>query len=103
MFVNKWEDFKVLFNVWFRKVVIGLVCFGLFVLLSIMVLFSFWLIFVVGNVIRESLIVLIGKYFFIDFLFFFEFVFVCLLIVMVGVIILVCRDILFDEVLINVF
>lgn len=44
----------------------------------------------------ENILVIIGKYFFSDYFLFFELVFVLLLMVMVGVIILVCWDLIFE-------
>ncbi|MEM1169071.1 MAG: NADH-quinone oxidoreductase subunit J [Cyanobacteria bacterium P01_H01_bin.35] len=98
MLVNKREDFKALPNAWFRKIATGLVCIGLFALLSTMVLSTPWSIPVSGAVAAESSIVLIGKHFFSDFLLPFELASVFLLMAMVGAIILARRDILPDEV-----
>ena len=102
MLVNKREDFTALPNAWFRKVATGLVCFGLFALLSTMVLSTSWSIPVVGNATRESSIVLIGKHFFTDFLLPFELASVFLLMAMVGAIILARRDVLPDEIPTNI-
>jgi len=102
MLVNKREDFTALPNAWLRKVATGLVCFGLFALLSTMVLSTSWSIPVVGNATRESSIVLIGKHFFTDFLLPFELASVFLLMAMVGAIILARRDILPDEIPTNI-
>ncbi len=98
MLVNKREDFKALPNAWFRKAATGLVCVGLFALLSTMVLSTSWSIPVSGAIAEESSIVLIGKHFFTDFLLPFELASVFLLMAMVGAIILARRDILPDEV-----
>ncbi|MGK7919872.1 MAG: NADH-quinone oxidoreductase subunit J [Trichodesmium sp.] len=98
MLVNKREDFKALPNAWFRKVATGLVCIGLFALLSTMVLSTSWSIPVTATAATESSIVLIGKHFFSDFLLPFELASVFLLMAMVGAIILARRDILPDEV-----
>ena len=102
MLVNKREDFTALPNAWFRKVATGLVCFGLFALLSTMVLSTSWSIPVIGNATRESSIVLIGKHFFTDFLLPFELASVFLLMAMVGAIILARRDVLPDEIPTNI-
>ncbi|MEB3341867.1 NADH-quinone oxidoreductase subunit J [Okeania sp.] len=97
MLVNKQEDFKALPNAWFRKGATGLVCVGLFALLSTMVLSTSWSVPISGVVAGESSIVLIGKHFFTDFLLPFELASVFLLMAMVGAIILARRDILPDE------
>ncbi|NEP80358.1 MAG: NADH-quinone oxidoreductase subunit J [Okeania sp. SIO3C4] len=98
MLVNKREDFKVLPNAWFRKIATGLVCLGLFALLSTMVLSTSWSIPGASIANTESSIVLIGRHFFTDFLLPFELASVFLLMAMVGAIILARRDILPDEV-----
>lgn len=98
MLVNKREDFKALPNAWFRKIATGLVCVGLFALLSTMVLSTSWSIPGASIANTESSIVLIGRHFFSDFLLPFELASVFLLMAMVGAIILARRDILPDEV-----
>lgn len=97
MLVNKRQDFKALPNAWIRKGATGLVCVGLFALLSTMVLSTSWSIPLSSVVSGESSIVLIGRHFFTDFLLPFELASVFLLMAMVGAIILARRDILPDE------
>jgi NAD(P)H-quinone oxidoreductase subunit 6 len=99
MLVNKREDFKALPNAWIRKGATGLVCVGLFALLSTMVLSTSWSIPVSGSAGGDSSIVLIGRHFFSDFLLPFELASVFLLMAMVGAIILARRDILPDGVM----
>lgn len=100
MFVNKWEDFKVIVNFIMCCVVFVGVCVGLLVLLVCVVVIIFWLLFgfvVVG----EEVMVCIGEYLFIDYLLLFEVVFVLLLMVMIGVIVLVCCDVFVIDVVIG--
>ena len=96
MLVNKREDFKPLPNAWVRKGATALVCAGLFVLLSTMVLATPWAISTDVPNAAESSIVQIGKHFFSDYLLPFELASVLLLMAMVGAIILARREFLPD-------
>jgi NAD(P)H-quinone oxidoreductase subunit 6 len=91
MLVNKREDFKPMKNAWLRPIATGLVCAGLFALLSTMVIATPWHI---PNVIPDasSSIIKLGKHFFTDFLLPFELASVLLLMAMVGAIILARRE-----------
>ncbi|MCL1467443.1 NADH-quinone oxidoreductase subunit J [Argonema galeatum] len=92
MLVNKREDFTPLSNAWLRKGATALVCAGLFVLLSTMVLATPWSASTASVPTTESSIVRIGQHFFTDFLLPFELASVLLLIAMVGAIILARRE-----------
>ena len=96
MLVNKREDFKELKSAWVRKGATALVCVGLFVLLSTMVIATPWHSAQVASIPTESSIVRIGQHFFSDFLLPFELASVLLLIAMVGAIILARREYLPD-------
>ncbi|HAZ45954.1 MAG TPA: NADH-quinone oxidoreductase subunit J [Cyanobacteria bacterium UBA11369] len=96
MLVNKREDFKPLPNAWIRKGATALVCGGLFVLLSTMVLATPWAIATDVPNAAESSIVQIAKHFFSDYLLPFELASVLLLMAMVGAIILARREFLPD-------
>jgi NAD(P)H-quinone oxidoreductase subunit 6 len=96
MLVNKGEDFAPLPNAWFRKGATAVVCAGLFVLLSTMVLATPWAIETTVPNTGESSIVQIAKHFFSDFLLPFELASVLLLMAMVGAIILARREFLPD-------
>ena len=96
MLVNKREDFAPVRNAWIRKGATALVCAGLFVLLSTMVLATPWAISTDVPNAAESSIVQIGKHFFSDFLLPFELASVLLLMAMVGAIILARREFLPD-------
>lgn len=92
MLVNKKEDFSNLPGRWIRKVSTGLVCVGLFALLSSMALITPWAIAPQPAVPLANTIVTIGKHLFSDFLLPFELASVLLLMAMVGAIILARRD-----------
>lgn len=94
MLVNKREDFSTLPRRWIRKGATAVVCFGLFVLLSTMVLVTPWAIDLTSPSVIESTTVEIGKHFFSDFLLPFELASVLLLMAMVGAIILARRDLI---------
>lgn len=96
MLVNKREDFAPLPNRWIRKASTGLVCAGLFALLSTMVLATPWSVYK-GSAIVTNSAVEIGKHFFSDFLLPFELASVLLLMAMVGAIILARRDYISEE------
>jgi NAD(P)H-quinone oxidoreductase subunit 6 len=94
MLVNKREDFSLVPRRWIRQVASGLVCLGLFALLSTMVLITPWSISSVSPAVVENTLVEIGKHFFSDFLLPFELASVLLLMAMVGAIILARRDLI---------
>jgi NAD(P)H-quinone oxidoreductase subunit 6 len=94
MLVNKQEDFSKLPRRWIRQGSTALVCFGLFALLSTMVLVTPWSFSATSPAVIENTILEIGKHFFSDFLLPFELASVLLLIAMVGAIILARRDLI---------
>ena len=96
MLVNKRQDFKPLPNVWIRQGSTALVCGGLFVLLSTMVIATPWASAKGVPTPGQSSIVKIGEHFFTDFLLPFELASVLLLMAMVGAIILARREYLPD-------
>ncbi len=97
MLVNKREDFAPIANRWIRRVSTGIVCFGLFALLSTMVLATPWSVSTGAPAIDSETIVKIGQHFFTDFLLPFELASVLLLMAMVGAIILARRDYIPEE------
>ncbi len=97
MLVNKREDFAPMANRWIRNASTALVCVGLFVLLSTMVLATPWSVYHGAAVAGDSSIVKIGEHFFSDFLLPFELASVLLLMAMVGAIILARRDYVPEE------
>ena len=97
MLVNKREDFAPMANRWIRNGSTALVCVGLFVLLSTMVLATPWSVYTGSAVVGDSSIVKIGEHFFSDFLLPFELASVLLLMAMVGAIILARRDYVPEE------
>ena len=97
MLVNKREDFAPMANRWIRQGSTALVCVGLFVLLSTMVLATHWSVYTGAPIIGESSVVKIGMHFFSDFLLPFELASVLLLMAMVGAIILARRDYIPEE------
>jgi NAD(P)H-quinone oxidoreductase subunit 6 len=94
MLVNKTENFQEIKGGWIRKIATGLVCFGLFALLSTMVLVTPWQLSAISPAVIENTIVTIGKHFFSDYLLPFEIASVLLLMAMVGAIILARRDLI---------
>lgn len=94
MLVNKREDFSKIPGRWIRKVATGLVCFGLFALLSTMVLVTPWSENVASPAVIGNTVITIGEHFFSDFLLPFELASVLLLMAMVGAIILARRDLI---------
>ncbi len=92
MLVNKKEDFSYSPSLWIRKVGTGLVCAGLFTLLSTMVLITPWAIAPQPKIPLTNTIVTISKHLFSDFLLPFELASILLLMAMVGAIILARRD-----------
>ena len=97
MLVNKRQDFSPLPSAGLRKVFTAIVSFGLFALLSTMVLATPWA-YTINPVVNQNSIVVIGEHFFSDFLLPFELASVLLLIAMVGAIILARREYLPDQV-----
>jgi NAD(P)H-quinone oxidoreductase subunit 6 len=97
MLVNKREDFSPLPSAGLRKVFTAIVSFGLFALLSTMILATPWA-YTTNPVVSQNSIVLIGEHFFSDFLLPFELASVLLLIAMVGAIILARREYIPDQV-----
>ena len=94
MLVNKREDFSPIPGRWFRKVATAVVCFGLFALLSTMVLVTPWSENTASPAVIGNTVVEIGEHFFSDFLLPFELASVLLLMAMVGAIILARRDLI---------
>jgi NAD(P)H-quinone oxidoreductase subunit 6 len=96
MLVNKREDFLPLKRGWIRKAATGMVCAGLFALLSTMVLTTSWN-FSTGAIAGNDSIIVIAKHFFTDFLLPFELASVLLLMALVGAIILARREFIPEE------
>lgn len=94
MLVNKTENFQLVKGRLIRQVATGLVCLGLFALLSTMALVTPWQLSSISPAVIESTIVTLGKHFFSDFLLPFEIASVLLLMAMVGAIILARRDLI---------
>jgi NAD(P)H-quinone oxidoreductase subunit 6 len=92
MLVNKQEDFSTLPRRWIRQVATGVVCLGLFALLSTMVLITPWNLSTISPGVVANTLVEIAKHFYSDFLLPFELASVLLLMAMVGAIILARRD-----------
>lgn len=94
MLVNKTEIFQQVKGRLIRQVITGLVCLGLFALLSTMALVTPWQLSSISPAVIENTIVELGKHFFSDFLLPFEVASVLLLMAMVGAIILARRDLI---------
>ena len=94
MLVNKREDFSKIPRRWIRNGATGLVCFGLFALLSTMVLVTPWSENTASPAVIGNTVIAIGEHFFSDFLLPFELASVLLLMAMVGAIILARRDLI---------
>jgi NAD(P)H-quinone oxidoreductase subunit 6 len=94
MLVNKTENFPQVKGRLIRQVTTGLVCLGLFALLSTMALVTPWQLSSISPAVIENTIVAMGKHFFSDFLLPFEVASVLLLMAMVGAIILARRDLI---------
>lgn len=94
MLVNKTEIFQQVKGRLIRQVTTGLVCIGLFALLSTMALVTPWQLSSISPAVIENTIVTLGKHFFSDFLLPFEVASVLLLMAMVGAIILARRDLI---------
>lgn len=94
MLVNKNEDLEEIKGRWLGRIATALVCFGLFALLSTMVLVTPWQLSTISPAVIQNTIITIGKHFFSDYLLPFEIASVLLLIAMVGAIILARRDLI---------
>lgn len=94
MLVNKTEIFQQVKGRLVRQVSTAVVCVGLFILLSTMVLATPWQLSDISPAVIENTIITMGKHFFSDFLLPFEIASVLLLMAMVGAIILARRDII---------
>ncbi len=90
MLVNKRQDFVSSPTAWVRKAITAVVSFGLFALLSTMILATPWSLST--GVPSANPIILIGEHFFSDYLLPFEVASVLLLMAMVGAIILARRE-----------
>ncbi|OLP16728.1 NADH:ubiquinone oxidoreductase subunit J [Leptolyngbya sp. 'hensonii'] len=93
MLVNKRQDFQPLPNALARKGVTGLVCVGLFALLTTMILSTPWDLSTATPA-GDQAIVVIGEHFFTDFLLPFELASVLLLMALIGAIVLARREFL---------
>jgi len=96
MLVNKRQDFAPMPKAWIRKAATAVVCVGLFILLSTMVLTTPWA-FSSAVGVGNGAIVEIGKHFFTDYLLPFELASVLLLMALVGAVILARREFLPEE------
>lgn len=96
MLVNKQQDFIPMPRSWVRKASTGVVCVGLFALLSTMVIATPWSLSP-QPASAKGAIVEIGKHFFSDFLLPFELASILLLMALVGAVILARREFLPDE------
>ena len=94
MLVNKTENFQQVKGRLIRQISTGVVCAGLFVLLSTMILATPWQLSDISPAVIENTIVTMGQHFFSDFLLPFEIASVLLLMAMVGAIILARRDLI---------
>lgn len=91
MLVNKQEDFSEMANAWVSRAATGIVCAGIFGLISTMVLSHPWAISE-ETAAGEKAIEVIGQHFFSDYLLPFELASILLLIALVGAIILARRE-----------
>lgn len=98
MLVNKQEDFAPVPRRWIRQGATALVCFGLFALLSTMVIQTSWFNSTGATDSAISTTALIGEHFFTDFLLPFELASVLLLMALIGAIVLARREFLPEEV-----
>lgn len=94
MLVNKTEVYQQVRGRWIRQISTGVVCVGLFALLSVMIFSTPWQLSDISPAVVESTIVEMGKHFFSDYLLPFEIASVLLLMAMVGAIILARRDLI---------
>ena len=94
MLVNKTENFQQVKGRLVRQISTGVVCAGLFVLLSTMILATPWQLSDISPAVIENTIVIMGQHFFSDFLLPFEIASVLLLMAMVGAIILARHDLI---------
>jgi NAD(P)H-quinone oxidoreductase subunit 6 len=93
MLVNKRQAFAPISNSWVSKAVTGVICLGLFALLSTMVLATPWALSSAAPAGDEAIVV-IGKHFFSDFLLPFELASVLLLVALIGAIVIARREFL---------
>jgi len=93
MLVNKRQAFSPVNNSWVSKAVTGVICLGLFALLSTMVLATPWSLSTAVPAGDEAIVV-IGKHFFSDFLLPFELASVLLLVALIGAIVIARREFL---------
>jgi NAD(P)H-quinone oxidoreductase subunit 6 len=93
--VNKEENFQPMTRGWFRKGATAIVCFGLFTLLSTMVISTGWSVSATPALGETTL--RIGQHFFSDFLLPFELASVLLLMAMIGSIVLARRDFVVED------
>jgi NAD(P)H-quinone oxidoreductase subunit 6 len=93
MLVNKRQDFQPVAGATLRKLATALVCFGIFALLSAMVLTTPWQVSSAPAA-GDASIVAIGLHFFSDFLLPFELASILLLIALVGAIVLARRELI---------
>ncbi len=96
MLVNKQEDFIEIKNAWVGRAATGVVCTGLFGLLSTMVISHPWAISNAPAA-GDRAIEVIGQHFFSDYLLPFELASVLLLIALVGAIVLARREYIPEE------
>lgn len=96
MLVNKRQPFAPIRNAWLGKAATAVVCFGLFTLLSAMVLATPWTLSNAATPGDEAIVV-IGKHFFSDFLLPFEVASVLLLMALIGAIVLARREYLPED------
>lgn len=95
MLVNKREDYSNIPKRWLRQGATAVVCFGLFALLSTMVLVTPWSLDITTSpAVVENTVIVIGEHLFSDYLLPFELASVLLLMAMVGAIILARRDLI---------
>ncbi|MEC4812552.1 MAG: NADH-quinone oxidoreductase subunit J [Scytonema sp. PMC 1069.18] len=95
MLVNKRQAFDPFPTAWIRKALTGVVCLGLFALLSTMILATPWSLSTTAP--ATNTIIAIGQHFFSDFLLPFELASILLLMAMVGAIILARREYLPEQ------
>lgn len=98
MLVNKRQSFAPIKNAWVSQVATASVCFGLFALLSTMILATPWALSDAPSA-GDNAVVVIGLHFFSDYLLPFEVASVLLLMALIGAIVLARREYLPEEAL----